>query len=262
MSWVGIKKAASRAGTQLMQKTGQVERTVDREFLEEETRYRTLEKETNNLQREAKNYLDAMRMMSASQTRIAETLELFYTADRTSDGAMAGHAYKSAVQELDNIVSRDLDAPFRATVLEPVGKLCSYFPTVNEGIAKRNKKMLDYDAARSKVRKLQDKPSDDSVKLPRAQQEYDEAKEIFDILNEQYIRELPVLLDTRIPYLDPSFEAMVRCQLRFAEEGYAKLSGVQRYFADNIRDDYANGQLDAQVETVLGEMKELAIYGA
>lgn len=77
---------------------------------------------------------------------------------------------------------------------------------------------------------------------------------------------------------------MVRCQLRFAEEGYAKLSGVQRfvptmlvqayrgrltaypfvhsrYFADNIRDDYANGQLDAQVETVLGEMKELAIYG-
>lgn len=77
--------------------------------------------------------------------------------------------------------------------------------------------MIDYDAARSKVRKLQDKPSDDSVKLPRvrfaaysnlekivefrflqAQQEYDEAKEIFDILNEQYIRELPLFLDTRI----------------------------------------------------------------
>ena len=74
---------------------------------------------------------------------------------------MAGHAYKSAVEELDNIVSRDLvspaspyskpaltfsqDAPFRATVLEPVGKLCSYFPTVNEGIAKRNKKVsLDF----------------------------------------------------------------------------------------------------------------------
>ncbi len=45
----------------------------------------SLEKETNNLQREAKTYLDAMRAMTASQTRIAETLELFYTADRTSD---------------------------------------------------------------------------------------------------------------------------------------------------------------------------------
>lgn len=29
-------------------------------------------------------------------------------------------------------------------------------------------------------------------------------------------------------YLDPSFEAMVRCQLKFAEEGYSKLAGVQR----------------------------------
>jgi hypothetical protein len=44
-----------------------------------------MEKETNNLQREAKAYLDAMRAMTASQTRIAETLELFYTADKSSD---------------------------------------------------------------------------------------------------------------------------------------------------------------------------------
>jgi hypothetical protein len=35
-----LKKAASRAGTTLMQKTGQIERTVDREFAEEEGRYR------------------------------------------------------------------------------------------------------------------------------------------------------------------------------------------------------------------------------
>jgi hypothetical protein len=54
---------------------------------------------------------------------------------------------------------------------------------------------------------------------------------------------------------------MVRCQLNFAQEGYEKLSGVQRYFADNIRDDYANGALDGQVEGVLEEMKGLSIYG-
>jgi len=62
-------------GTSIMQKTGQVERTIDREFAEEEGRYRTyvlhtaprlklidrMEKETNNLQKEAKTYLDAMR---------------------------------------------------------------------------------------------------------------------------------------------------------------------------------------------------------
>lgn len=36
-----LKKATNRMGTTLMQKTGHVERTVDREFAEEEGRYRT-----------------------------------------------------------------------------------------------------------------------------------------------------------------------------------------------------------------------------
>lgn len=62
---------------------------------------------------------------------------------------------------------------------------------------------------------------------------------------------------------------MIRMQSKFAEEGYEKLSGVQRfgacplrslniitmytrYFADNVRDDYAAGQLDAQVRMLGG----------
>ena len=112
--------------------------------------------------------------------------------------------------------------------------------------------MIDYDASRAKVKKLVEKPADDMSKLPRAQTEHDEAKEIFSILNDQLIAELPLLVDLRIrkplfrspmigvdvlnckvnclytAYLDPSFEAMIRCQLKFAEEGYEKLSGVQR----------------------------------
>lgn len=49
------------------------------------------------------------------------------------------------------------------------------------------------------------------------------------MLNEQLISELPQLLDLRIPYFDPSFEAMIRMQCKFAEEGYEKLGGVQRF---------------------------------
>ena len=33
------------------------------------------------------------------------------------------------------------DAPFRTTISEPLGKMCAYFPVVNEHIAKRNKKV-------------------------------------------------------------------------------------------------------------------------
>lgn len=143
---------------------------------------------------------------------------------------------------------------------------------------------------------------------------------MYEVLNGTLMDGLPQLVELRVPYLDPSFEAMVRCQLKFAEEGYEKMSGVQRcvrapttflrslaplgrpgalarpesrerlrprarhraasssrahgtnadpptlspprYFGETIRDDYANGMLDSQVETVLQEMKDLSIYGS
>ena len=106
--------------------------------------------------------------------------------------------------------------------------------------------LLDYDSARSRLKKVVDKPSEDPTKLPKvcsllallflsliiphfqAQQEHDECKEMFDMLNDQLIAELPQLLNLRVPYFDPSFEAMIRMQAKFAEEGYEKLSGVQR----------------------------------
>jgi amphiphysin len=246
-----------------MQKTGQIERTVDREFADEEAKFKTFEKECQALQKDSKGYLDAMKAMTAAQTRLADTIEAFYgSADQTSDGAMAGHAYKRSVDDLDGSMGRELDQPYRTTISEPLGKMNAYFPVVNEHISKRNKKMIDYDAARSKLRKLIDKPSEDPTKLPRAQQEHDDAKEVFDMLNDQLISELPQLLDLRVPFFDPSFEAMIRMQCKFAEEGYEKMSGVQRYFSDSVRDDYAAGQLDAQVEGVLQEMRELSICGA
>jgi hypothetical protein len=52
-------------------------------------------------------------------------------------------------------------------------------------------------------------------------------------MNTSLMNELPQLLDLRIPYLDPSFEAMVRMQVSFAEAAYEKLGGVQRCVGDS-----------------------------
>lgn len=41
-------------------------------------------------------------------------------------------------------------------------------------------------------------------------------------------------------------------QSHFATDGYEKLGGVQRYFADGVRDEYAAGGLDAQVSGYRG----------
>ncbi|KAH9446738.1 hypothetical protein Pst134EA_030644 [Puccinia striiformis f. sp. tritici] len=266
-----------------MQKTGQLEKTTDREFQDHEVKFKTMEKNSLTLQKEAKAYLDSMRgksyrstklrtevsqqlfslsgliAMTSAQTRVGETIDNFY--GDSSEASIASNSYKRAVEELDEIAIRELDTPYRTTVLEPVGRFCSYFTEVNNTLAKRHKKLLDYDAARTKVRKLAEKPSDDPSKLIRAEKECDEAKQIFKVYNDSLTKELPEIVDLRIPYLDPCFEAMVRLQLSFHESGYDKLGGVQRYFSESVRDDYANGQLDNQVETALQEMRELAICG-
>lgn len=40
------------------------------------------------------------------------------------------------------------------------------------------------------------------------------AREVYEALNEQLTTEIPQLIDLRVPYLDPSFEALVKIQLR------------------------------------------------
>lgn len=53
--------------------------------------------------------IDTIKAMTAAQSRLADTLEAFYgSADKTSEGAMAGHAYKRSVDDLDGVVGREL----------------------------------------------------------------------------------------------------------------------------------------------------------
>lgn len=47
-----------------MQRTGAVEKTADREFEDEERRFRVLEQKVNQLNKESKGYLDAVRAMT------------------------------------------------------------------------------------------------------------------------------------------------------------------------------------------------------
>ena len=106
-----------------------------------------------------------------------------------------------------------------------------------------------------------EKPDKDPSKLPRAEKEQDMAKEAYERLNEQLFTELPQLIDLRVPYLDPSFEALVKIQLRFCAEAYSRMAQVQQYLDADTREQYAQGHLDSKVEQVLQEIRDLSIAG-
>lgn len=106
-----------------------------------------------------------------------------------------------------------------------------------------------------------EKPDKDVTKLPRAEKESELAKAAYETLNEQLFSELPQLIDLRVPYLDPSFEALVKIQLRFCAEAYSRMAQVQQYLDAETREQYAQGFLDSRVEQVLGEIRDLSIAG-
>ncbi|CAG8589826.1 26421_t:CDS:10, partial [Dentiscutata erythropus] len=251
MSWAGFKKKLDRTGTKLLQTVGSIEKTVDKEFEEEERRFKSLESKCEKLHKEAKGYLDSLRAITSAQTRISETIEHFY--EDSTDDSLAGKKYKTTIEGIERDC-RELDDPYRQTVTDPVGRFCAYFPDINDAIKKRDKKLLDYDSQRAKVRKLVDKPSDDANRLPRAEQAANEAREIYESLNTQLVNELPRLIDLRVPYFNPTFEALVKIQLKFCQESYESLNSLQEYFPDN-------DQVDNKVEAVLQKMRDLAICG-
>lgn len=67
MSWHGFKKAVNRAGIQVMQKAGVLEKTEDGEFGAEERRLREVEKSIAQQQKQGKQVLDAMHTLASCQ---------------------------------------------------------------------------------------------------------------------------------------------------------------------------------------------------
>jgi hypothetical protein len=259
MSWEGFKKAVNRAGASVMVKD--VDKTLDKEFEVEERRYKTLRTAGTNLQKASKGYLDSLRAVTASQVTIAEIVSNLYEEARQGPSANTniGNIYLQCVRELDEETVKQIDEPFRETILDPITKFAGYFLEVDEAIKKRAHKKVDYDLCKAKVRKLIDKPAKDAGKLPRAERELTVAKEIYDDLNEQLKQELPQLISLRVPFYDPSFESLVKIQLRFCTEGYSRLAQIQNYLEQSSRDEYADGLLDGKIDQLLAQMNGLNI---
>lgn len=259
MSWDGFKKAVHRAGASVTVK--EVDKTIDKDFDVEERRYKTLRTAGTNLLKASKGYLDSLRAVTASQVTISEIVSNLY--EEAKQGASiysnVGNYYSQCVKELDEETVKQVDGPFRETILDPITKFTAYFIEIDEAIKKRAHKKLDYDQCKAKARKLIDKPAKDAGKLPRAEKELTIAKDIFDDLNERLKQELPQLISLRVPYLDPSFESLVKIQLRFCTEGYSRLAQLQQHLDQASRDEYANGVLDGRIDDLLAQMGTLNI---
>ena len=71
------------------------------------------------------------------------------------------------MSRIDEEVRPEWESMYREVVLTPVTKFSMFFPRINNLVEKRSRKLLDYDAAASKVNSEMDKPSKNTEKLPQ-----------------------------------------------------------------------------------------------
>ncbi|KAI8898607.1 hypothetical protein BC833DRAFT_589221 [Globomyces pollinis-pini] len=190
--------------------------------------------------------------MTSAQKSIADTIDQFY--DDNAPLSKAARSYKDAMIQMDEYLRLDLDNTYRLAVMEPIGRMVGVLPFVNEVIKKRKLKLLDYDRTRTTVKKLIDKPSEDPSKLAKAEADCTHARNQYEPLNQQLVTEIPQLIDMQIPYLNPSFEALVKSQLAFNEGAFHKLDAIKKSFPSN-----SDVGLEGRVEGVLQQMRELSI---
>ena len=103
----------------------------------------------------------------ATQERIATNFGTILTEASLTTASKQANKLADLLKILDSQSRVEYDETFRATVLEPLTHYAVLFPDINDVVKKRNNKLLDYDAARSRTKKLVDKPSSDATKLPK-----------------------------------------------------------------------------------------------
>lgn len=173
------------------------------------------------LHREAKAYLDAVRAVALGQERIAAGMASLF--EEGSVAARQARSYKDITELLATHGRQDFDEAYRSTIMDPITRFGILFHETDDLIKKRSAKLLDYDAISTKVRRVTDKPSSDSEKLPRLEAEEQQKRELYEEVNDLLISGIPQLIDNRVSYLDPSLIAACSLQSKLAEDIYRQV---------------------------------------
>jgi hypothetical protein len=150
----------------MMQQMGMVEKTIDKDYIDEENRFKAFENRIVRLQSESKQTLDSMRGISATIKSLAGVMDDFYDDGSNSPLSQAALVYEKIATSLDDEIRVEYDQTYLKTVYEPITRFTATLPEIKQAMEKRDRKLLDYDAQRTKVRGLVEKPSQDVTKLP------------------------------------------------------------------------------------------------
>ncbi|XP_068172111.1 bridging integrator 2b [Antennarius striatus] len=187
-----VQKSLNRAQEKVLQKLGKTMETKDEQF---ELCSQSLNKQQidgNRLFKDVKAYHMAVKAVHETSKRLSQTLRDVYESD------WSGAAELAVITESEDLLWNDYEEKLSDQIVRTMENYTSQFPEVKERVAKRGRKLVDYDSARHHLEALQSAKKKDEFKIAKAEEEFNKAQNVFEEINNELREELPVLYQSRI----------------------------------------------------------------
>ncbi|XP_063466632.1 bridging integrator 2 isoform X13 [Symphalangus syndactylus] len=146
--------------------------------------------EGHKLYKDLKNFLSAVKVMHESSKRVSETLQEIYSSE------WDGHEELKAIVGNNDLLWEDYEEKLADQAVRTMENYVAQFSEIKERIAKRGRKLVDYDSARHHLEAVQNAKKKDEAKTAKAEEEFNKAQTVFEDLNQELLEELPILYNS------------------------------------------------------------------
>ncbi|XP_062935688.1 myc box-dependent-interacting protein 1 isoform X3 [Cynocephalus volans] len=207
-----VQKKLTRAQEKVLQKLGKADETKDEQFEQCVQNFNKQLTEGTRLQKDLRTYLASVKAMHEASKKLNECLQEVYEPD------WPGRDEANKIAENNDLLWMDFHQKLVDQALLTMDTYLGQFPDIKSRIAKRGRKLVDYDSARHHYESLQTAKKKDEAKIAKAEEELVKAQKVFEEMNVDLQEELPSLWNSRVGFYVNTFQSIAGLEENFHKE--------------------------------------------
>ncbi|KAM8788579.1 myc box-dependent-interacting protein 1 isoform 14-T14 [Rhynchonycteris naso] len=207
-----VQKKITRAQEKVLQKLGKADETKDEQFEQCVQNFNKQLSEGTRLQKDLRTYLASVKAMHEASKKLSECLQEVYEPD------WPGRDEANKIAENNDLLWMDYHQKLVDQALLTMDTYLGQFPDIKSRIAKRGRKLVDYDSARHHYESLQTAKKKDETKIAKAEEELIKAQKVFEEMNVDLQEELPSLWNSRVGFYVNTFQSIAGLEENFHKE--------------------------------------------
>nr|XP_033800377.1 myc box-dependent-interacting protein 1 isoform X6 [Geotrypetes seraphini] len=207
-----MQKKLTRAQEKVLQKLGKADETKDEQFEQCVQNFNKQLTEGSKLQKDLRTYLTSVKAMHEASKKLTECLQEIYEPD------WHGREEANKIAENSDLLWTDYHQKLVDQALLTMDTYLGQFPDIKSRIAKRGRKLVDYDSARHHFESLQNAKKKDDAKIAKAEEELLKTQKVFEEMNADLQEELPSLWNSRVGFYVNTFQSIAGLEENFHKE--------------------------------------------